>query len=184
MFWHKYFFHIVATDLPQSTMEEKHVAAQKKLCFESPRGLLIKKEASGAVWSCQEAAEQGDVNAQFSLGLMSDPDKSAKWYRLAAEQGHKTSQAMLGFKYSKGTGVDKDLVSAHMWISLASNVASFVPSDDLDETEKQKYFEDNKSVQMEFAKIIEGLEKQMTASQIVEAKKQAEGCLVRKFKWC
>ena len=53
-------------------------------------------------------AEQGDANAQFSLGKIYDygqgvprNDKTAvKWYRLAAEQGHAEAQFNLGVMYN------------------------------------------------------------------------------------
>ena len=58
-------------------------------------------------------AEQGDVFAQFELGLMYDngdgvPKNDAeavRWYRLAAERGDRAAQANLGVKYAQGDGV-------------------------------------------------------------------------------
>ena len=62
------------------------------------------------------AAEQGDVTAQFNLGVMSvkgvgvpqDHKAAVKWYRLAAEQGDARAQVELGAMYDRGDGVPQD----------------------------------------------------------------------------
>ena len=51
------------------------------------------------------AAEQGDANAQYNLGLMYDNGQgvpqdyaeAVKWYRLAAEQGDAEHNTILGY---------------------------------------------------------------------------------------
>ncbi len=58
-------------------------------------------------------AEQGDADAQFSLGAMYDSGKgvkqdyaeAVKWYQLAAKQGHSDAQFNLGAMYDNGQGV-------------------------------------------------------------------------------
>ena len=63
-------------------------------------------------------AEQGDVDAQFSLGEMSkkgqgvprDDAEALKWYRRAAAQGHADAQNNLGIIYTLGKGVPVDYV--------------------------------------------------------------------------
>ncbi|MBL0641313.1 sel1 repeat family protein, partial [Aeromonas veronii] len=60
----------------------------------------------GAIDYCQ-AAEQGDAEAQFNMGLMydqgqgvpQDDGQAMAWYRLAAEQGHVGAQFNLGWMY-------------------------------------------------------------------------------------
>ena len=72
-------------------------------------------------------AEQGDADAQFSLGFMygngdgvlKDEAEAVRWYRLAAEQGHAGAQYDLGLMYSNGEGVLKDFVLAHTWFNIA-----------------------------------------------------------------
>ncbi len=74
------------------------------------------------------AAEQGDAQAQFKLGVMYDEgqgvaqdyEEAARWFRLAAEQGHALAQNNLGVVYGKGQGVKQDYVIAHKWTNLAS----------------------------------------------------------------
>ena len=59
------------------------------------------------------AAEQGDAEAQFNLGLLhyegqvieQNYGEAARLYGLAAAQGHKTAQFNLGVLYDEGHGV-------------------------------------------------------------------------------
>ena len=60
-------------------------------------------DASEAVKWYRQAADQGDVLAQFNLGVFYetgkgvpvDQEHAAKWYRKAAEQGHTDAQEAL-----------------------------------------------------------------------------------------
>lgn len=78
--------------------------------------------------SLRQAADQGDVWAQFTLGLMYDNGQgvpqdfveAAKWYSKAAYQHHAEAQFTLGVMHINGEGVGKDYVLAHMWFSLAA----------------------------------------------------------------
>ena len=82
-------------------------------------------------------AEQGDVEAQFTLGTLysfsqilfanggragpeSDPAEAAKWYRLAAEKGHAIAQNNLGGMYAYGRGVPQDDAEAVKWYRQAA----------------------------------------------------------------
>ena len=76
----------------------------------------------------KEAAEQGDAEAQYRLGLAhaegkgapQDHRAAAKWYRLAAEQGHAGAQFQLGGSYVFGKGVPQDYSEAVKWYRLAA----------------------------------------------------------------
>ena len=48
----------------------------------------------------------------MGAGLAEDPAEAAKWYRLAAEQGHVESWFRRGLMYRLGQGVGKDLAEA------------------------------------------------------------------------
>ena len=73
-------------------------------------------------------AEQGDANAQNSLGIMygngdgvtQDYAEALKWYRKAAEQGNADAQNNLGVMYANGEGVPQDHAQAHLWWNLAA----------------------------------------------------------------
>jgi len=77
----------------------------------------------------KDAAEQGDAEAQFSLGLSydigngvaEDHKEAVRWYTKAAEQGHADAQYRLGFSYHYGYGgVIKDKVQAYAWYNIAA----------------------------------------------------------------
>ena len=73
-------------------------------------------------------AEQGNVYAQFNLGLMynnglgvtQDYSEAVKWYRKAAEQGHADAQYNLGVMYAEGQGVTQDYSEAMKWYRKAA----------------------------------------------------------------
>jgi len=78
-------------------------------------------------------AEQGDADAQYSLGMyyycnsrnpseeeIERQKESAKWMRKAAEQGHGMAQYTLGSIYSHGMGVAKDATEAAKWFRKAA----------------------------------------------------------------
>ena len=74
------------------------------------------------------AAEKGDAEAQYNLGVMydlgvgvpEDDREAAKWYRKAADQGDSSGQLHLGRMYYRGEGVPKDFVKAYAWLNLAA----------------------------------------------------------------
>ena len=76
-------------------------------------------------WTRFAATEQGNADAQNSLGLRystgsgvpKDHLLAVKWYRLAAEQGYSIAQLNLGYNYDNGTGVPQDYALAHMWFN-------------------------------------------------------------------
>src|SRR5262245_27241488 len=53
-------------------------------------------------------------------GVAKDYVEAAKWWQLAAEQGHAGAQNNLGTLYAEGQGVTQDNVSAYLWFSLAA----------------------------------------------------------------
>ena len=68
--------------------------------------------AEAARWY-RKAADQGDVAAQFNVGVMyergqgvpQDYAEAARWYRKAADQGYAAAQGNLGNLYAHGQGV-------------------------------------------------------------------------------
>ena len=53
-------------------------------------------------------------------GVSQDYKTAAKWYALAAEQGDAEAQFNLGVMYFKGQGVLQDYVTAHMWANISA----------------------------------------------------------------
>ncbi len=78
--------------------------------------------------STPEAAEQGNAEAQYSLGsryasglgVEKDDAEAVRWYRLAAEQGHAVAQYSLGLHYALGQGVEEDYSESARWIRRAA----------------------------------------------------------------
>ena len=76
----------------------------------------------------QKAAEQGDVDAQFNLGVMyeqgkgvaQDDKQAVAWFRKAAEQGNVYAQYMLGAMYFHGRGGAQDDKQAVAWTRKAA----------------------------------------------------------------
>jgi len=74
-------------------------------------------------------AEQGDVTAQFNIGLLhskqlipqASPEGAIKWYLLAASNNHPHAQFNLGIKYDKGLGVEQNAAEAFSWYFKAAN---------------------------------------------------------------
>jgi TPR repeat protein len=114
-------------------------------------------------------AEQGNVTAQYNLGLMydngtgvpQDYKTAAKWYRLAAEQGVAVAQGNLGEFYRIGKGVPQDIVYAHMWGNLASSNGN-----------------------ENGGKLRDFVAKQMTPADISAAQKLARECVTKNYKGC
>lgn len=75
----------------------------------------------------RQLAEQGDKDAQYSLGaryhngdgVPQSDAQAAQWFLRAAEQGHVGAQATLGAYYWAGRGVPQDLSKAYFWSVLA-----------------------------------------------------------------
>ncbi len=107
--------------------------------------------------------EQGNANAQFSLGAMyrnglgvpQDYAEAVKWYSKAAEQGNADAQHNIGVMYGKGKGVPQDYALAHMWFNLAAS--RFPPGEDRDTAVENR----------------DNVAKRMTPAQISEAQKLA-----------
>ena len=75
-----------------------------------------------------QLAEAGDVELQFSLGVMyehgegvrQDYARAAEWFLKAAEQGTATAQFNLGLMYETGRGVRQDYVQTlQLWHKAA-----------------------------------------------------------------
>ena len=71
----------------------------------------------------RQAAEQGDAEAQYKLGMCyyngdgvpQNYAEAVKWFRQAAEQGHPKAQYILGYCYEYGDGVPQNSAEALKW---------------------------------------------------------------------
>ena len=78
--------------------------------------------------NCLLLAEQGDVEAQYNLGVLygsgqgiiQDYKQALKWYRKSAEQGYDRAQYNLALVYANGHGVTQDYKQAVQWYRKAA----------------------------------------------------------------
>jgi hypothetical protein len=97
--------------------------------FEDALAAYERSDYAEAVKWFRLAADQGDVQAQFKLGVMygdgrgvaQDHAEAVKWFRLAADQGDAGAQINLGLIYSIGRGVAQDHAEAVKWYRLAAD---------------------------------------------------------------
>lgn len=85
-------------------------------------------DTSTALQSFTQSAEQGDIRAQFMIGMFlasgtavpKDLVQASKWFLLAAVQGLPEAQYELGLLYAYGDGVRKDEMEAERWLQMAA----------------------------------------------------------------
>jgi TPR repeat protein len=97
------------------------------------RGEGVPKDMAKAAEWWQEAAEQGNVSAQYSLGSMyhrgsfvgehfvRDDAEAVLWWQKAAAQGHAGAQYDLGSMYRHGQWGSRDDVKAAEWYQKAAD---------------------------------------------------------------
>src|SRR5438067_1610415 len=77
---------------------------------------FVNRDYATALRLFRLAADQGDANGQFMLGVMyatgqgipQNYAEAVKWYRLATDQGNVDAQYNLGSMYATGQGVQQD----------------------------------------------------------------------------
>ncbi len=82
-----------------------------------------------AVFWWKKAADQGNDEAQFSLGkahaegegVPQDYAEAVRWWKKAADQGNDEAQFRLGVAYAKGEGVPQDYAEAARWYRKAAD---------------------------------------------------------------
>ena len=135
------------------------------------KGLAAAQEGdyATALQEWRPLAEQGNLTAQYNLGLLYDNGwgvlqdyaEAVKWYRLSAEQGYAKAQYNIGQMYRKGEGVLQDNVRAHMWYNIAAANGA----------EKAGEWRDERA----------GL---MTSADISKAQSMARECMSSNYKNC
>ena len=108
----------------------EHAEAEFRLGAMYEEGLGVDADFGRAVHWYRQAAQHGSERAQFNLGHMygtgsgvpEDESQAAHWYGLAAERGNAHAQYALGMiHYRGGTGIERDLVAAWFWLTVAAN---------------------------------------------------------------
>lgn len=94
-----------------------------------------RKDYQRAYEEWKAAAESGQAEAQFDLGLLyaqglgvhRDLTAAEQWYRKSAAQGNAEAQFALGLLYSRGWGNPRDEADAIRWLQMANSVDSEGP---------------------------------------------------------
>ena len=105
-------------------------AAQASLAHAYHEGTdgLAKDDEEAIVW-LRKAAEQGNIEGQFNLGIAyyhglgvkKDITEAVKWFGKAAKQGYSEAQYVYAAAYQNGLGgLPKDLVESDVWLGMAA----------------------------------------------------------------
>ena len=146
----------------------------------------------------QRRAEEGDVTAQYNLGVRyvsgrgvpQDDTQAMAWYRKAADQGHAGAQYDVGIMYVDGRGVPQDDAQAAAWWRKAADQGFAAAQTNLGamysagQGVPQDYVEALKwrsiaasrvtgDEQEEYAQTRDAVAKQMTPAQLAEAQTRA-----------
>jgi hypothetical protein len=146
----------------QQKAEKGDAAAQSSQGSGDDSGRGVPQDRAQAAAWYRKAAEQGDAKAQFNLGLMyrygpgysPNLDRWVDAFDPAPGYARPTAQRSPAARYSPGSGIPKDYIEAHKWMSLAAARAT---GDD----------------QKRFADARDSLAKVMTPVQIAKAQKRA-----------
>ena len=121
----------------------------------------------------RKAAEQGNADAQFTLGLSYNSGlgvpqnytEFVRWYRKAAKQGYVKAQFNLGVSYANGEGVPQSYAEAYVWLSLAA-------------AKEGTSFDDP------ILSLREQVARRMTPSQLAAAQAMSQQCLDTNYANC
>jgi TPR repeat protein len=91
-------------------------------------GQGVEEDLTEATRWFRKAAEQGQGESQYSLGLRyqmgqsvaQDYKEAARWFKLAADQGIGAAAAALAKQCATGEGLPQDLVEAYKWAAVAA----------------------------------------------------------------
>jgi len=119
-----------------SALQTHLEAEQMRLLLAQHLKMASEAEAKGdfaaAVKWCEKAAEAGNDNAMYKLGLARlngnglprDLSKALEWFGKAADAGNGDAMFKLGLAYYGGEGVEKDHVKAVEWYEKAAKAGS------------------------------------------------------------
>lgn len=91
------------------------------------RRIAVDQDAEAVKWY-RKAADQGNADAQYRLGLMyargggvpQNHVEAVTWYRKAADQGNADAQFNLGLMSDEGQGIPQDYAEAAKWYQKAA----------------------------------------------------------------
>jgi uncharacterized protein len=103
--------------------------AETTLALALHSGTLLRRDDAEALRLLHQAADQGFVAAQESLGIFSAmgigmeqsaPAEALEWYKKAAQQGSLDAATNIALMYANGIGIPKDQTQAMIWFRRAA----------------------------------------------------------------
>lgn len=124
----------LAPDVKRATLLCRKAANAGYAPAQATMGLLMARagQHDKALRWWDKAAEQGDPEAQYNLGMarlqgrgaVEDAEVAFTWVMYAAQAGVAVAQQRIGFAYATGLGVPVDVVEATKWFLLAEAAGS------------------------------------------------------------
>ena len=189
-------------------VEQDHAEAEKwyrKATGQVDAEAQVSQQYSEEAARQRKSAEQGNLGAQYNLGLKyekgrgvpQDYAEAVKWYGKAAERGYAGAQTKLAFMYSEGLGVPQNHAEAFRWYGKSAeqggNMAQYnlgkkyrdglgVPQDNV-----VAYMWFNIAATNGYKGSIELKDKlaaSMTPAMIEKAQQLAQECIAKSYKNC
>jgi TPR repeat protein len=105
--------------LERAAREAKDASALIYLSLLHNQGSIVERSEQKAIEYAKAAIDAGFTRAYATMGQIyqnqGDMETAVDWFRKGAEAGDGFSQAMLGFAYSGGFGIEQDLDKAVEW---------------------------------------------------------------------
>lgn len=111
-------------NLIKGLADKGSVRGQIDLAMMYYNGTNVRQDFTKAIEWAQKAANQGNSEALFVLGIMytqKNDTKAFEYYLQAAKQGNMNAQHMLGLIYKEGRSVNQDYIKAFEWMQKAAN---------------------------------------------------------------
>lgn len=107
----------------QKAADQNHAAAYFHIANFYADGMGVPKDQTQADNLIHKAAGLGYAPAQAMMAIKCshDPKQAAVWMQTAAEQGDSEAQFQLGMYYNKGCGVEMDAEQAKAWFKKAAH---------------------------------------------------------------
>ena len=111
------------------TLTTLHSPSALAMDYETGKEAYLAKDYEKALSILKPLAEEGNSQAQVTLGIMydfghgvdKDESEAIQWYIKAAEQGIPVVQHDVGVKYFQGQGVEQDYLKAAYWWEQSAN---------------------------------------------------------------
>ncbi len=173
--------------------------------FDKGLAAALRGDYATALNEWMPLAKQGDVRAQFNLGLMyyngtgitQNYKRAVKWYIRSAEQGFAEAQNNLGVMYENGTGTPQNYKTAMKWYTLAAEQGHARAQNNLSvvylqgEGVTENYIKAHMWANIaryngseNTKELIETLVERMTQEQIAKAQDLAQECVEKAYKGC